>query len=120
MSKTMRALLLLICAVQLFFAAAFFFLWSLAVNIWPFEGTTPLTYIFIASIFAAAAASTLWPLLTGNIGALAGVGLDYTGILAPMAACILRLGPAGGLLPLWGAAAELGQRRRPAIGLSGL
>ena len=96
MSKAVRYALFLICAAQLFFAAAFFFQWPLAVNIWPFEGTTPLTYIFIASIFAAAAASTLWPLLTRNDGALAGVGLDYAVILAPMAAYILWLGLAGG------------------------
>lgn len=96
MSKTMRGLLLLICAVQLFFAAAFFFQWPLAVTIWPFEGTTPLTYIFIGSIFAAAAASTLWPIVTGNDGALAGVGLDYTVILVPMAVYILWLGLVGG------------------------
>ena len=96
MSKTMRALLLLISAVQLFFAAAFFFQWPLAVTIWPFEGTTPLTYIFIGSIFAAAAASTLWPIVTDNTGALADVGLDYTVILIPMAVYILWLGLAGG------------------------
>lgn len=96
MSKIMRSLLLFICAFQLFFAIAFFFQWPLAVNIWPFEGTTPLTYIFIASIFAAAAASTLWPLYTRNDGALAGVGLDYAVILAPMAAYILWLGLVGG------------------------
>jgi hypothetical protein len=96
MSKTMRSLLLVICAVQLLFAVAFFFQWPLAVNVWPFEGTTPLTYIFIASIFAAAAASTLWPIFTGNYGALAGVGLDYAVILAPMSAYILWLGLAGG------------------------
>jgi hypothetical protein len=96
MSKTMRSLLLAICAAQLFFAVAFFFQWPLAVNLWPFEGTTPLTYIFIASIFAAAAASTLWPIITGNYGALAGVGLDYAVILAPMSAYILWLGLAGG------------------------
>ena len=96
MSKAMRYLLLLICAVQLFFAAAFFFQWPLAVAIWPFEGTTPLTYIFIASIFAAAAASTLWPIITGNYGALAGVALDYKVILTPMAVYILWLGLAGG------------------------
>lgn len=96
MSKAGRYFLLLICAVQLFFAVAFFFQWPLAINIWPFEGTTPLTYIFIASIFAAAAASTLWPIYTRNEGALAGVGLDYAVILAPMAAYILWLGLAGG------------------------
>lgn len=82
MLKTMRALLLLICAVQLFFAAAFFFQWPLAVTIWPFEGTTPLTYIFIGSIFAAAAASTLWPIVTGNDGALAGIAPEFrTGLI---------------------------------------
>lgn len=96
MSKIMRTMLLIICAIQLLFAAAFFFQWPLAVNIWPFEGTTPLTYIFIGSIFAAAAASTLWPIISGNFGALAGVGLDYTVILAPMGAYILWLGLAGG------------------------
>jgi hypothetical protein len=92
MSTAMRNFLLLVCAVQLFFAAAFFFQRPLVVNIWPFEGTTPLTYIFIASIFAAAAASTLWPLLTGNDGALAGVALDYLVILAPMSVYIIWLG----------------------------
>lgn len=96
MSRFARYLLLLICGAQLFFAAAFFFQWPLAVNIWPFEGTTPLTYIFIASIFAAAAASTLWPLVTRNYGALAGIGLDYAVILAPMATYILWLGLVGG------------------------
>jgi hypothetical protein len=92
MSRTERYLLFFVCIVQLFFGAAFFFQWPLVVNIWPFEGTTPLTYIFIASIFAAAAASTLWPLLTGNDGALAGVGLDYLVILAPMSVYIVWLG----------------------------
>lgn len=96
MSKATRYLLLFICAVQLFFAVAFFFQWPLAVTIWPFEGTTPLTYIFIAAIFAAAAASTLWPIYTGNYGALAGVGLDYAVILAPMAGYIAGLGLQGG------------------------
>jgi hypothetical protein len=96
MSRFARYLLLLICAVQLFFAVAFYFQWPLAVNIWPFEGTTPLTYIFIASIFAAAAASTLWPLYTRNDGALAGVGLDYMVILAPMSIYIFWLGIQGG------------------------
>jgi hypothetical protein len=96
MTRRWWVLLFLICAVQLFFAAAFFFQWPLAVGVWPFAGTTPLTYILIGSIFAAAAASTLWPLITGNEGALAGVGLDYLVILAPMSAYILWLGLAGG------------------------
>ncbi len=93
--KAIRSLLFLVCAVQLFFAVAFFFQWPLAVNIWPFEGTTPLTYIFIASIFAAAAASTLWPILSGNYGALAGVALDYMVILGSLSLYILWLSTRG-------------------------
>lgn len=71
MSRFARYFLFFICGTQLFFAVAFFFQWPLAVNIWPFEGTTPLTDIFIASIFAAAAASTLWSMVTGNFGVTA-------------------------------------------------
>ncbi len=92
MPKTTRYLLLIICAVQLAFAAAFFVQWPPAISPWPFEGTTPLTYIFIASIFAAAAASTLWAIFTRNYGALAGVGLDYLVILTPLSIYMLWLG----------------------------
>jgi hypothetical protein len=104
-----RYLLLLICAVQLFFAAAFFFQWPLAVALWPFEGTTPLTYVLIASFFAAAAASTLWPIMTGRTGALAGVGLDYLVILAPMAVLFFVLAVRGQSgLALYGVLLALG------------
>lgn len=96
MSKVVRVSLLAICAAQLLFAAAFFFQWPPAVALWPFEGTTPLTLILLASFFAAAAASTLWPIVTGHEGALAGVGLDYMVILGPMSVYVLWLGLAGG------------------------
>lgn len=84
MNKFTRYGLCFIAAVQFFFAVAFYQQWSFAVNLWPFEGTTPLTFIFIASIFAAAAAPTLWAAVTENYGALAGIGLDYLGILLPV------------------------------------
>ena len=84
MSKNFRAILFLICAVQTFFALAFFFQWTWAVNLWPYPGTTPLTFIFVASIFAAAAASTFWATATHNYGALAGIALDYIIILIPV------------------------------------
>jgi hypothetical protein len=96
MTKVMRYFLLLVCAVQLFFAVAFFLQWPVAVNLWPFQGTTPLTFIFISSIFAAAAASTLWAAATKNYGALAGIALDYLTILAPVAILSFQLGNAGG------------------------
>ena len=102
MSRVLRVWLSLICAVQLFFAVAFFFQWSPAIALWPLEGTTPLTFILLASFFAAAAASTLWPIVTGRAGALAGVGLDYVVILTPMAATFFVLAARGepGLAPV--------------------
>lgn len=92
MTKAVRYLLFFVSAVQFFFAVAFVFLWPLAINLWPFPGTTPLTFIFIASIFAAAAAPTLWVAATENYGALAGIGLDYLTILAPVAVLSFQLG----------------------------
>lgn len=95
MKKAVRYFLFLVCAVQLFFALAFFLQWPLAVNLWPFPGTTPLTFIFVSSIFAAAAAPTLWAVATENYGALAGIGLDYLTILAPVSILSFQLGSGG-------------------------
>jgi len=91
MTRLMRYFLFFVAAVQLFFAAAFAFQWPFGVNLWPFPGTTPLTFIFIASIFAAAAVPTLWAAASGQYGALAGIGLDYLAILAPVAILSFRL-----------------------------
>ena len=93
---TVRYALFLICAVQFFLAVAFFLQLPFAVNLWPFPGTTPLTFIFLASIFAAAAAATLWAAATKNYGALAGIGLDYLLILAPVAIFSFQLGASSG------------------------
>ncbi len=108
MPKTLRSLLLLIAAIQLLFAAAFFVQWPPAIGLWPIAGTTPLTYILLASFFAAAAA-TLWPLVTGRDGALAGVGLDYVVILAPMAVFFFLLAARGdSSMALYGVLLALG------------
>jgi len=84
MLRTFRLVLVVICAVQVVLAVAFAFRWPLATSWWPFPGTTPLTYLFISSIFAAAAASTLWATVSGHHGSLAGIGLDYLAILTPV------------------------------------
>jgi len=96
MTKAVRYFLFLICAVQFFFAIAFFLQWPIAINLWPFQGTTPLTFIFISSIFAAAAAPTLWAAASEKYGALAGIGLDYITILAPVSILSFQLGTSGG------------------------
>jgi hypothetical protein len=96
MTNAIRTFLLLICAVQILLAIAFFFQFPLAVSLWPFEGTTPLTYIFLSSIFLAAAASTLWALASKTYGALAGVALDYITIMIPLSIFSFKLGASGG------------------------
>lgn len=109
MVKTMRFSLCAIAVIQFFFAVAFFLQLPFAVNLWPFPGTTPLTFIFVSSIFAAAAASTLWAAVSENYGVLAGIGLDYMGILLPVAVFSLRLGAAGdSAMILYGIACILG------------
>lgn len=92
MKKVYRYALYLICAVQLIFAVGFFYQLPFAVNVWPIANTSPLTFILIASFFAAAAASTLWATASHNDGALAGIGLDYFCILGPMSIYLLLLG----------------------------
>ncbi|HWH05543.1 MAG TPA: hypothetical protein VNT23_03795, partial [Gaiellaceae bacterium] len=68
----MRRGLWLVVAAQCVFALAFAFDVAPLVDLWPFGGRGPLTSIFIGSIFAAAAASTAWCLLTGSVRALGG------------------------------------------------
>ncbi|MFP3853641.1 MAG: hypothetical protein ACLFWD_05025 [Anaerolineales bacterium] len=95
-----RYLLYAVAAVQAFFALGFFQQWPLATGPWPFDGTTPLTFIFISSILAAAAASTFWVAATENYGALAGIGLDYVTIMTPLAVLGFTLGTSSVGIPL--------------------
>src|SRR5687768_4844205 len=52
---------------------------------WPFNYTDVLSFIFMASIAGAAAASTLWCLYTREDRGLAGIALDYAFIFRPLA-----------------------------------
>lgn len=105
-----RYLLYSVAAVQAVFALAFFQQWPLATGPWPFDGTTPLTFIFVSSILAAAAASTFWVAATENYGALAGIGLDYVTIMTPLAVLGFTLGTSsvGMPLPIFGLACLFG------------
>lgn len=86
MDRRIRTVLLLIVAVQALLAVLWAFQIPFAVDLWPFPGRSPLSNIFIGSIFLAAAASTGWCLWVRSDRALAGVALDYLGILIPFAA----------------------------------
>ena len=74
--------------------AAGLFFWQVpeAVGLWPFPGTSPLSNIFLASFFAAAAASTGWVALARRERALAGISVDYLGVFVPFSAFgVIRL-----------------------------
>lgn len=85
MSRNYRTLLFLLCAFQALFAVGFFFQLPFALALWPWKATSALSYIFISSIFAAAAASTCWSVASQTYGALAGIALDYLVIFGPLA-----------------------------------
>ena len=96
MTKLVRLFLFFICAVQLFLAFAFFLQLPFATNLWPFQGTTPLTFMFVSSMIAASVASTLWAAASENYGALAGISLDYFAILIPISILSFQLGANSG------------------------
>ena len=62
------------------------------VEVWPFDGTTPMSFVLMASMLAAAAASTGVPVLLGRYGALAGVGLDVASTFLPIGVFATVLG----------------------------
>lgn len=96
MAKAGRYALLVVGTVQAFLAVVLFAQLPFATGLWPFAGTTPLTFIFVSSILAAAAASTLWVALSRNYGALAGIGFDYVTILTPVSIVSFQLAAGGG------------------------
>ncbi len=81
--RTLRRLLWLIVVTQSVMAIGFMLQVPAITAMWPFPGRTPLSNMFIASIFLAAAASTGWCLVVRSERALAGVALDYLTILVP-------------------------------------
>ncbi len=117
MIRYMRGFLFLASGVQLLVAAAFFWQWPIVVDLWPLEETTPLTFIFISSIAAAAAASTLWVAGTGHLGAMAGIALDYVSILTPVSILFFRLGATGANSQLTGFGVVLGLSALLGLGL---
>ena len=62
---------------NLLFAIGFFLQVPVLLALWPFPDTTPLTFIFVASILAAAGASHLWVAWAKQWGAAVGVALGY-------------------------------------------
>lgn len=91
MNRYIRFMLIIFCLVQLVLGGAFFFKMRWATQLWPLSYTNETSYIFIASIFAAAGAATLWCLLSREYGALMGISLDYVALLSPTLIFCLQL-----------------------------
>jgi hypothetical protein len=91
MNRYFRLLIFLICTVQAFFTIAFLLQMPFAVQLWPLPDTTPLSFIFISSIFAAAVAATLWSMLSKEYAALVGIALDYVTIFAPTTILVFQI-----------------------------
>jgi hypothetical protein len=85
-------MLAIIATTQAILAILFVFQVPWATAIWPFTETGEMSYIFIASIFLAAAAAVGWCLYVGSDRALAGIALDYMVIMAPLGVLSLAAG----------------------------
>jgi hypothetical protein len=87
----LRIALWLIAIAQAVIGIAFALRLPFATDLWPFDYTQGMAFIFVGSIFFAAAAATLWCLWTREYGALAGIGLDYMVIFAPLGIFSLQI-----------------------------
>ncbi|MBI1280871.1 MAG: hypothetical protein GC179_22295 [Anaerolineaceae bacterium] len=91
MRTIIRRLMFVYCAAQALFALAFILQLPLVTNLWPLPYTGSMSFIFIASMFLAAAASTFWCIYYREYGALAGIALDYLVIFGPLCIYALQL-----------------------------
>lgn len=91
MDRAFRILLFIGSIIQLIFGIGFAFQISFFTQVWPIRYTGGLSFIFIGSIFCAAAASQLWCLYMRENGAFAGIALDYVCIFIPLAIFSLQI-----------------------------
>ena len=96
MARIARSLLFFVSAAQVVLAIVCFLQTPFAASVWPFPGSTPLTFIFVSSILAAAAASMLWVAASENYSALTGLGIDYLAVLVPLSVLSLQAGARSG------------------------
>jgi hypothetical protein len=84
MGGRVRGTLTVVAVIQAILAVLFIIQSPLVTGpVWPFEGMTPLSWIFVGSIYLAAAAATGWCIHIDSGRALVGIALDYIAILVP-------------------------------------
>jgi hypothetical protein len=94
MKPYIRVLLYLLCAGQAVFGIAFSLQLPFAVQLWPLPYTNDTAFLFIGSVFLAAACATTWCLVSREDGALFGIGLDYVMIFIPVSIFAFQLAAA--------------------------
>jgi hypothetical protein len=108
MDRSFRYVLFAVGIIQAILGVGFALQIPFFTQIWPMPNTSPLSYIFIGSIFSAAAASTLWSLLAGENGSFVGIFLDYIVIFTPLAVYLLLIANGNGAIISFGVALLLG------------
>lgn len=83
MHPVLKAVLVVVLVVQGLVGIGFALRLEVVTAAWPFPVISPTSYTFVGSIFVAAAASTLWCVLTDEDAALGGIALDYIAIGLP-------------------------------------
>lgn len=97
----------LLCGSYAVAALGFIFQWQFVTDLWPLRYTNQTTFYFIGSIAAAAAASMLWPLLSREHGAFAGIALNFITIFIPTAIYAFQIGSRSNSLRLFGTVAAI-------------
>lgn len=80
----MRPLLAGIAGAQVILALLFAMEVPWVTDLWPFQPTSSMSHVFIASIFLAAAASVAWCLVERSDRGLSGIALDYVTLMVPL------------------------------------
>jgi heme/copper-type cytochrome/quinol oxidase subunit 4 len=90
MSRFIRPVMFIAALIQILVAIGFFTQMPWTKTFWPFDYTDDLSFVFMSSIAAAAAASTLWCLYTGEDRGFAGIALDHVFLFGPLAVFSLQ------------------------------
>lgn len=96
LNRYFPVVVLVFAIVQGFAAIAFILKAPFAIDNWPMDGTSRLSFLFLASIFASGATGQLWCLARKQYGALVGVALDYITISGPTSIYLLSVGASRG------------------------
>ena len=95
-NRYISSLIFVAAAIEALFGIAFILRLDFALDMWPMDGTTRLSFLFLASMFIAGATSQLWCLWRGERALFIGVGLNYMTIATPIGIYLVAVGASRG------------------------